>query len=238
MLILGHRGFVARDVPENTLASVERALRAGADGVEVDLRLTADGVPVLHHDAHFRRTAGDSRHLSGLRLSELPRIGHARVPTLNDLLDLTGRRGRLVLELKSAPGQGHGAQLAAAVGEVVRRRLPENVVISSFDRRLMTAVREAALPVRTALLGRPGLPLSVVLGRAVRDGHDEVHPHVTSVLPRLELLSRPGAAVVPWTVDRPQDLGRLQDAGAFAVISDDPESARILLDARRVLRAG
>ena len=238
MLILGHRGFVNSRAPENTLLAVEQALRVGADGVEVDLRLTADGVPVLHHDPTFRRTAGDPRHVADLRLSELPRIAGWPVATLADLLDLVGPRGRLVLELKPPPLRADGERLACAVGQVVARHRQTQVTISSFDRRLMQHVRTLDLPVRTALLGRPGLPLSVVLGRARADGHDEVHPHVNSVLRRLELLIRPGLAVIPWTVDRPADLGRLSDAGAAAVICDDPESARMLLDARRLVQAG
>ncbi|MGZ6803622.1 MAG: glycerophosphodiester phosphodiesterase, partial [Nocardioidaceae bacterium] len=63
MLILGHRGAVDLSAPENTVASVERALVQGADGVEVDVRLTADGEVVCHHDPGMRRTAGDPRYL-------------------------------------------------------------------------------------------------------------------------------------------------------------------------------
>ena len=233
MLVLAHRGFVGPSAPENTLAAVDRALRAGADGVEVDVRLTADGIPVLHHDAHLRRTANDPRHVEGLRWSELPRIGRHAIPTVHDLLALVGHRGRVVLELKPGSGPGQGERLLAAVASSLG---DADVVLSSFDRRLILKAR--ALPVRTALRGQPGLPLSVCLGRARTDGHDEVHPHLRSVLPRLNLLGGAGPAIIPWTVDRPVDLGRLSDAGADAVISDDPEAARSLLDARQLLRAG
>ncbi|QFG69583.1 glycerophosphodiester phosphodiesterase [Ornithinimicrobium pratense] len=58
VLVIAHRGLVGPDRPENTLAAVEAAFAADADGVEVDLRLTADGVLVLSHDADLRRLTG------------------------------------------------------------------------------------------------------------------------------------------------------------------------------------
>jgi len=71
MQLLGHRGAASSSAPENTLAAVERALRCGADGVEVDVRLTADAIAVVHHDPGLHRTAGDPRHLSSLTWAQV-----------------------------------------------------------------------------------------------------------------------------------------------------------------------
>lgn len=131
MLVLGHRGAASADAPENTLAAVDRALRLGADGVEVDLRLTADGVPVCQHDP-----------LGRVRLAELP----VSVPTLAEVLDLVGDRGRLVLELKGFGLLRRSSGLVdAVVGEL--RRLEAagaEAVISDRPRAARAALRLAA----------------------------------------------------------------------------------------------
>lgn len=233
MLIIGHRGAVAIGHPENTLASVDRALRLGADGVEVDVRLTADGVPVCHHDPGMRRTAGDARHVVAMACADLPSVAGHPVPRLSELLDLVGDRGRVVVELKTPhwPG-GASTGTVEAVASVLGRRRRDNLVVSSFDRPRLLQMRQCGVGVRTALLGRPGVPMGVVLRRAVQDGHQEVHPHVTSLLARLDLVrtaAQQGIAVAGWTVNRPDDLTRLADADVRAAICDDPRGARLAL---------
>jgi len=230
MLLLGHRGAVGADAPENTLVAVDRALSLGADGVEVDVRLTADGVPVCHHDASLRRTARVPRHVRSVTYQELPRIEDHPIPLLDDLVDLVADRGRLVIELKTPQWPAGAADaMVDTVARVLRRHRLHDVVVSSFDRPRAQRVQQHRLPVRTALIGRPGLPLHVVLGRSVHDGHQEAHPHVHSLLARLDLVEsaeRQGVALVGWTADRPADLARLAAAGVFAVICDDPRAAR------------
>jgi glycerophosphoryl diester phosphodiesterase len=230
VLLLGHRGAVHATAPENTLAAVDRALRQGADGVEVDVRITADGVPVCHHDAGLRRSAGDARHVATTPYGQLPWMGSHRIPRLSEVVDLVSGRGRLVVELKP-PSWPTGAALGSveAVVAVLRRHRLDHVTVSSFDRPRALLVRRSGLPLSSALLGRPGVPFGVVLRRALRDGHQEVHPHVSSLLARLDL-ARPaalqGMSVTGWTVDRPADLVRLAAAGLSAVICDDPRAAR------------
>jgi glycerophosphoryl diester phosphodiesterase len=111
--------------------------------------------------------------------------------------------------------------------------LPEDTC-DRIDRPPVLRVRRSGLPVRTALLGRPGLPLGVLLRRVLRDGHAEAHPHVSALLARPELLhvaQVQGVGITAWTVDRPQDLLRLASAGLSAAICDDPRAAREVLSA-------
>lgn len=241
MLIIGHRGAAAADTPENTLASVDRALRQGADGVEIDVRLTADGVPVCHHDPGLWRTAGDTRHIVSLRAAQLPAVrGHA-VPPLSEVVDLVGDRGRLVVELKTPhwPAGAADSTVAAVMVELQRHRLYD-VVVSSFDRPRLLRVHGYTAPVRTALLGRPGLPLAVLLRRAAQDRHEEVHAHISSLLGRLELVrpaAQQGISVSGWTVNWPSELARLRDAGVAAAICDEPRLARAALPPRPLTTA-
>lgn len=230
VLLLGHRGAVHATTPENTLASVERALRQGADGVEVDVRVTADGVPVCHHDADFLRTADDRRLVALTAYPDLPWIGSHRVPRLSEVVDLVAGRGRLVVELKSPAWPALEApESVAAIADVLRRHRVDHVSVSSFDRLRLRAFRSAGLPCPTALLGRPAAPLLGLLRQAQQDGHAEVHPHVSSVLARPDDVSGP-LRVTSWTVNRPGDLRLLRDLGLAAVITDDPGTARQALE--------
>lgn len=221
MLVLGHRGAASADAPENTLLAVERALRLGADGVEVDLRLTADGVPVCLHDADLRRVHGDPRPVSRVALADLP----PSVPALGDVLDLVGDRGRVVLELKGFGLLRRSSGLVDSVeAELRRHRLPD-VVVSSFAWGLVADVRRRGLPVRTPLLGRPGASADLVVRQAERHGHHQVHLHRSS----LGQVSPDRVGVTAWTVDEPEDLRRLEALGVEAVISDRPHAARAAL---------
>ena len=231
MRILAHRGAPGPSRSENTVAAVLAALADGADGVEVDLRLTADGVLAVCHDADLRRVAGRPERVAGtsweaLRLAAEPSgVSLARVEWV--LAAAAGRR--VVLELKAAPHDPVPV-LAERLAGLADAGLPLDVVVSSFDAGLVREAR-AALPrtVRTALLGRPGCLALATLRRGVAAGHDEVHPHVSDLLddPRsVAEAHAAGVAVVTWTANGRRDLRRLADLRVDGVITDEPVRAR------------
>lgn len=194
------------------------------------MRLTADAVVVCHHDPGLRRTAGDPRHVQATCRADLPTVAGHEVPALSEVLDLVQDGSRLVVELKTPHWPAGAAScLVEEVGRVLRRHRLHDVVVSSFDRPRLLQLRRLGLPVRTGLLGRPGVPLGVLLRRAAADGHDQAHAHVGSVLTRPELVrtaAAQGISVTGWTVNRHDDVCRAQEAGVEAVITDDPRSAR------------
>lgn len=245
MLLLAHRGSPAVPAFENTVPAVVAAFRAGADGVEVDVRLCADDVLVLSHDADLARLTGRPLAVADETWPVLHAaaqeqgVGLARVEWL-----LAAAAGRpVVLELKQPPPAPRAR--ARTVDALMERLaglhaagLPLSVTVSSFDASLVRAVRTAApahLGLRTALLGRPGRRPSGLLRQALAAGHDEVHPHV------LDLLATPGSvasahacglAVVPWTVNARRAVQRCADLGVEALITDVPAAARRGLRAR------
>lgn len=167
--------------------------------------------------------------------------GH-RIPLLDEALDLVRGRGRLVVEVKT-PHWPAGAQVdtVEAVAAVLRRHRLHDVVVSSFDRPRILQLRHALPGVRTALLGRPDVPFGVVLRRALKDGHAEVHPHVAALTSRLDLVTTAaaqGISVTAWTVNRMHDLLVLAEAGLPAVICDQPAGARRILVSGRLAAAG
>lgn len=233
MLILSHRGLTAVDRPENTAAAVAAAFDTGAHGVEVDLRLTADGVLCLSHDPDLRRLTGlplavadspwQALHDAALRRS-------VRLARAEEALALAAGR-RVVVELKP-PGPGWEARTAAAVSDLLQS-LPgasadPAVTVSSFSPTLVGTVRASLPPgsaVRTAQLGRRTEPPGSVLRRAVDLGLDEVH------LPVLPLLADPGVVdaahargleVAAWTVNRSGLMRRLDMLGVDSLITDVP----------------
>ncbi|MEX2288709.1 MAG: glycerophosphodiester phosphodiesterase [Mycobacteriales bacterium] len=239
MRILAHRGSPDTTSIENTVPAVSTALAAYADGAEVDLRLSADGILVACHDADLARLTGRRLVVADTPWAGLRATADAcGVPLarLEWLLAAAGGRP-LVLELKPGP---------ARIAEVLVERLvhlhtvglPMDVTVSSFDPVLLRAFRLTApayLQVRTALLGDSGcLPLAV-LRQALRDGHDEVQPHVSDLLGGPHCVATAhscGVAVVPWTVNSRRAVRRCADLGVDAVITDVPATVRLALAAR------
>jgi glycerophosphoryl diester phosphodiesterase len=242
VLLLAHRGLPGTTRPENSLAAVAAAFDAGADGVEVDLRLTADGVLALSHDPDLARTAGVAAPVARTSWPELRQAAGAcgvDLARVEDLLALAGGR-RVVLEVKQPPpGPAAAARTAFAVAgrlQALRRAgLPLDVTVSSFAPAVVEQVRRLLPPgsgVRTALLGRPLVRPSSLLRQALRDGHDEVHPHVSALLTQPSAVATAhavGVAVVPWTVNRRREVRRCAGLGVDALITDVPARARAVV---------
>ncbi len=240
MLVLAHRGLPRPDRPENTAAAVAAARDAGADGVEVDLRLSCDGVLVASHDADLARVAGRPLLVGATPYAALRRValpGGHRLARLPDLLEAADG-GRVVLELKRSDAPPLRVALALA-GELRSQRRAGRVhdlTVSSFDPALVSAVRALGLPVRTALLGAPGTTTARLLRAATAGGHDEAHPWREDLLRRRRTCA--GPAVVPWTVQAAVHVRRAAELGAAAVITDDPAGVLVALGRGRARRAG
>jgi glycerophosphoryl diester phosphodiesterase len=239
MRILAHRGAPTIGRTENTVPAISAAVRSGADGVEVDLRLSADGVFVLCHDPDLQRLTGRSLQVACTSWPVLrSAAAGAGVPLarLEEVLPTVGT-GRLVLELKPAPVET-GQQLVRRLEQLDALGLHCEFTVSTFDADLLAAVRSTArerLRLRTALLGRPGWLALATVRQALLAGHEEAHPHVS------DLLADPCAAteaaacgtdLVPWTVNSSRMMRRCADLGVAAVITDVPRKARAALATR------
>ncbi len=148
--IIAHRG-IPSEVPENTLAGFEEAIKQGADLIELDVHQTADGHIVVIHDEMVDRTTDGTGPVSAKRLAELKKLdagiwmGHAfagqRIPTLLEVLDLTDKRVGLVIEIKVGSHTDSGIE--AAVVALLRRsgRLEDVLIISGDCAAIKTAKR-------------------------------------------------------------------------------------------------
>lgn len=217
--LIGHRG-APREHPENTLPSFQRALELGADGIELDVHATRDGVVVVHHDPVPRATSGNAA-LDGRAIAELSRAeleefhvaGRERIPTLEEVMALVDGRADVFVEIK-APA------IERAVVDVIRHApAPGRCAIHSFDHRVARAARNIAPEIRTGILLTSYLldPALALIGAGASDLWQQwelIDP------PLVALAHDAGARVIAWTVNDPRAARRLAAWGVDGLCSD------------------
>jgi glycerophosphoryl diester phosphodiesterase len=231
--VLAHRGMPGR-ARENTLEAFAAARAAGADGVELDVRRSASGTAVVHHDSE----------VPGLGPVHLLEDGDLPVwlPTLADALAACA--GAVVdVEIKGSPAEpGHdpGERLAGEVADLVVAGLtgpgaPARVVVSSFWPATLEAVRERRPELPTGLLVSPALEAADALALAVELGATMLLPFRAQVDEALvKAAHRSRLAVWAWTVNDRDDLRSAAVAGVDGVISDQvPLALEVLRGAAR-----
>jgi glycerophosphoryl diester phosphodiesterase len=226
MEVIGHRGGAAL-APENTLDAIRAGLGSGADGVEIDVRLTSDGVPVLLHDPDVARTTSGRGRVGDLSSEEVRALG---IPTLEDVLEAVPVDRLLVVEVKGTPWDpGHDPTEPAArvTAETLASRGPRRVVVSSFNPLALAVVRAISPELRTAVLTSAAFDLASNLAAAVAGGNEECHVPVELLEPGFVRSAHDAARrVVAWTVNDPDVVRRCAEWEVDGVITDDPRMAR------------
>jgi glycerophosphoryl diester phosphodiesterase len=230
--VLAHRG-ARRVAPENTVEAFAAAARLGAEGVELDVHSTADGVLVVHHDA-------DARGIGVLAEHPLEAVRTTRpdIPTLEEALEACA--GMLVnIEVKNLPGDADYDPADGSAGTLVEllagRDRSDDVLVSSFNIASADRVRALDATIPTAFLTLVGIDPLDGVEVAHAHGHGAVHPDVRSLkgeaaeatIARAHEL---GMAVNVWTVNGEAEMRRLAAAGADALITDVPDLARRVVD--------
>lgn len=239
-LNIAHRGASAV-APANTMAAFEKAVELGADGIELDTHLSADGVPVVIHDFAIDATTDGSGRVAEMDLAQLkqldagshfdPAFAGERIPTLEEVLLAFGERLLLNIELKSVSPRDNGLEQAvlALVGQY---ELESRVLLSSFNPFSLRRAKKIAPHVRVGLLYAPDLPL--FLSRAWLAPlfpHEARHPERTMVDARyMRWARRRGYRVNVWTVDDPDEMRRLIDLGVSGIITNVPDVLRDVLE--------
>ena len=204
-LVVAHRGARLTH-PENTLAAFDAAIEAGADAIELDVRLTADGVGVVSHDADVARMAGEQGFVHQMTLERIKALdvsrghgdedgavggegedpfgpGRVQIPTLREALELVRGRAGIDIEIKNLPEDPDFDSPDEAVAVEVVKVLDEfgmrggDVLVTSFNWLSIERVRALAPEVATGFLTSPAIDPRAALTYARQAGHAVVLPH-------------------------------------------------------------
>jgi glycerophosphoryl diester phosphodiesterase len=217
--VIAHRGIRDR-YPENSLPAFEAALDAGADGIELDVHATRDGVVVVHHDSVLPRAVDSpiaGRPIASLDLSELdtfelaPGVG---LPTLEEVIRAIGGRAALYVEIKAPDVEALVARVISSAPTAATR-----CAVHSFDHRIVLKFGSLAPRVPTGILevGYPVDASSLLSAAHARDLwqacefiDDEL---VTAIHAR-------GGRVIAWTCNDPEQWARFRDIGVDGICTD------------------
>jgi len=227
-VIFAHRGASAH-APENTLAAFELAHQQGADGIELDVKLSADGIPVVIHDATVDRTTNGSGRVSNLKLVTLQKVDAGegqQIPTLDEVFASIG--GQLLINIELTNYKSPNDQLVEKVVELVEKHgLFESILFSSFFSKNLKRAASLLPQTPRALLALPGLLGWWARTCGFRFGdYQALHPIYKNTTPKLiERVHRMGRRVHVWTVNTADEMRQLARWGVDGIITDDPQLA-------------
>ena len=238
-LIIGHRG-VSGVAPENTIAAFREALTVGADGIEFDVRLTRDGIPVVIHDSTLRRTGRLPHRVADLTWAEIRKVDvgswfsaafvNEMVPSLAELFTLfQSNNSTLYLEMKCDAASEQRALAEACVRAINEHSLKDRVIVECFQLPALKILKDIDPEIKTVALFEPAFTNPGVLSdqRIINQARD-VGAAALALHHRLarESLVRKakdlGLHVAVWTVDDPAWIERARATGIDALISNDP----------------
>jgi len=231
-LILGHRGAKSY-APENTLAAFLRALDQGAHGVELDAKLSADGVVVVHHDETVNRTTNGKGRVGQLSLAQLRELDAGsffsekfrgeKIPTLEEVFESIGRRAVINVELTNyfSPRDA----LVEKTCDLIRRHaLQERILFSSFNAGNLQQAARFLPEVPRGLLARGGIVGLWARSFGFNFGdYAALHPYITDVTHQeVQRVHRLKRRINVWTSNSEEDTRRLISWGVDGIITDDP----------------
>jgi glycerophosphoryl diester phosphodiesterase len=237
-VVIAHRGDKVH-APENTLSAFRLAAEKGADAVEFDVKLTADGQVIILHDPTVDRTTNGSGRVATLPLVALRDLDAGawfseqyrgeRLPTLEEVFETVGRRIYMNVELTnySTPSDA----LVPKVVELVKKHgMEDRVLFSSFLARNLRKARLLLPEVPRGLLTLSGLLGAWGRTFGWRRGYAALHPYLTDVDAGLvDRLHAAGKRINVWTVNAEADLKRMIGLGVDGLFTDDPALALRLL---------
>ncbi|HDQ05405.1 MAG TPA: glycerophosphodiester phosphodiesterase [Candidatus Bathyarchaeota archaeon] len=217
LLKVGHRGASAYE-PENTLRSFRRAIELGVDAVELDVRRTKDNEVVVIHNSDVNKTTDGSGSVSDFTLEEIKKLvtdEGEQIPTLGEVLELVGKRVKVLVELKETG-------IEEKVLDVVQEKgLLDNVVIISFHEDALRKVRELSDEVATGLVYvRHRNPIQAAL---------ELKAEYLLPLYRfthsadVKKAHEKGLKVIVWTINKPEEVAEYKKKGVDGIASDRPD---------------
>jgi glycerophosphoryl diester phosphodiesterase len=220
---IGHRGADG-SLPENTLASMRRALELNLDGFEFDIQLSKDNIPVVIHDDTLERTTNGKGLVSNHTLEELQRLDAGsgeKIPSLIDVIKLIDNKCRLFIELKAENSEKPVAEIISYAVKNLGWDY-EHFYVCSFNHNQIKFIKDLIPHVKTCAL-LVGIPVSLAQ-IAVEAGAWSLNPaidHVTKEF--IDDAHRRGLKVLAWTADRQEQIDRAHALGIDGLFSNFPD---------------
>ncbi|MDX5474309.1 MAG: glycerophosphodiester phosphodiesterase [Bacillaceae bacterium] len=231
--IFGHRGSAGTH-PENTMISFQQAFKDGADGIELDVQLSKDGVPVVIHDEKLNRTTDGKGFVKDFTVDELKEFNAvykfkdeftcSEIPTLVEVLDWVKDTDILInIELKNGVISYKGME--EKVVELVRQyKLEKRVIFSSFNHYSIVLLKKIAPEIERAVLYMEGLYKPWEYAKWV--GAQSIHPYIYAAPTEIIIESQAnGVKVRPFTVNDEQVMQRLFADNCASFFTDYPKKA-------------
>lgn len=214
---IAHRGASAYE-PENTLRSFKRAIEMKADMIEFDVRLSQDGHLVIMHDERVDRTTNGDGLVREKKLSELKELNagdEEKIPTLEEVIDLTKGETGFVIELKE-PGTEEGV-----ISLVKHNGLIEGVFIVSFYQNLIERVKNLEPRIKTGLILYSSSDPIRLAKECLADAVAPFHDFVTKDL--VQKAHNSGLIIITWTVDSREEAEKLRDMRVDGIVTNRPD---------------
>ena len=231
--IFGHRGSAGTH-PENTMISFQQAYKDGADGIELDVQLSKEGVPVVIHDEKLNRTTDGKGYVKDFTVDELKKFNavhkfkdeytFCEIPTLEEILNWVKDKNILInIELKNGVILYEG--LEEKVVQLVRQyKLENKVIFSSFNHYSIVKLKQLAPEIERAVLYMEGLYKPWEYAKWV--GAQSIHPYIYAAPSEIIIESQAnGIYVRPFTVNDEQVMQRLFAENCAAFFTDYPKKA-------------
>ncbi|MBI5352564.1 MAG: glycerophosphodiester phosphodiesterase [Chloroflexi bacterium] len=234
-IILAHRGDFAH-APENTLPSFQQAIEKGADGVELDTKLTSDGHVIVIHDSTVDRTTDGKGKVASFTLESIRKFDAGlwfnekfrgtRVPLLGEVFETVGKDKLINIELTNYATPKDG--LVVKVCELIKKHNNHSqIIFSSFFVSNLKLASQLLPQVPRGLLAMPGL-----LGLWARSfgfmfgDYQALHPHISNASPeQVQRVHRINRRVHVWTANTAQEVNQLKEWGVDGIFTDDPQTA-------------
>lgn len=221
--ITGHRGAPVY-APENTLKSFQKAFECGATAIEFDVRVTADGVPVILHDESLERIAGVRKFVAEISFEGLRevKVGGEKIPTLEEVLAFA--KGKLAVDIEvKVPG------VEEKVVDLVKKYgLVEETLITSFIPGVLSRIKEIEPRLRVGILSSEWDDEYLDIASSL---------NAYALLPNYSFIDEEvvkkakawGYRLIVWTVNSVEDIRKMLSLGVDGIITDDPCRAREII---------
>lgn len=223
MLTIAHRGAKGYE-PENTLIAFQKAIDMSADGIELDVHLSADGAIMVLHDETINRTSNGIGLVKDLSLHQLKtfRIHETHeIPTLTEVFDLVNQKCFINIELK---GEDTALKVVQLIEQYVAKKKwnYKHFLVSAFDWNALQEVRNLNAKIPIGVLTHTDLELAIGFAEFIKAETIHPHFHLLTAENTVQMQAK-GFQVFSWTINEPEDILKIKSFKVDGIITDFPD---------------